>query len=494
MNSLQPITLFSDLPPTSGSPSSFTVSLAVHACALVAIAFLFNHMPRVSEHRPNRHYSVRTLTLHDWQPQLHWSAQAPGGSPAEPAKDVMARAAGSAMAASRPQQLLSPRIPARQTLIQPDAPPKVVLPRDTRIPLLLLSSRERAVAPKIIPPPPQKPAAVTARPTLALPNFESRAADIQLASSKAGSQSFLVASTTSPVSMPVQGAVHLPETSSKTPTLPSPATVMSISSVILPEGKIAVPLANEVAAVSLPKSAEPGSNPNPSNSGHGDIAARRNGVGPGGNGNQSGKESAAATGPSGKPGGESGQSSGTQSGPDNGLASANNAGSVARQEAGSLAEAEPRTTRLTLSKTGKFGVVVVGSSVAEEYPETLGIWADRLAYTVYLHMGLAKNWILQYAVSSAHQVPGANRPDAPWPYSMVRPDLAAGDLNADAILVHGFINVAGRFDQLAVVYPPQFAQTKFVLGALQQWQFRPAMQNGQTTPVEVLLIIPDELE
>ncbi|HET9087504.1 MAG TPA: hypothetical protein VFN53_08275 [Acidobacteriaceae bacterium] len=494
MNSLQPITLFADLQPTSGSPSSLTVSLAVHTCALVVLAFLLNHMPRVSERRPERHYIVRTLTLHDSDPQLHWSGQTGGGSPADPAKNVTAQVSGSAMAASRPQQLLSSPVPARQTLIQPDAPPKVVLPRDTRIPLLLLTSRERILTPKIIPPPPQKPSAVTPRPTLALPNHEARAADIQLASSHAASQSFLVASTTSPVSMPVQGAVQLPETSSKKPALPSPATVMSISSVILPEGKIAVPLANEVAAVSLPKSPEPERNPNPSNVGHGGIAAKQNGVGSGANGTQSGKESAAANQAAGKLGGGSGQSSGTKTGPNSGFASAHNTGLGAGQEADSLAEADPRTTRLTLSKTGKFGVVVVGSSVAEEYPETLGIWADRLAYTVYLHMGLAKNWILQYALSNARQIPGANRPDAPWPYSMVRPDLAPGDLNADAILVHGFINVAGRFDQLAVVYPPQFAQTKFVLGALQQWQFRPAMQNGQTTPVEVLLIIPDELE
>jgi len=77
---------------------------------------------------------------------------------------------------------------------------------------------------------------------------------------------------------------------------------------------------------------------------------------------------------------------------------------------------------------------------------------------------------------------------------MVRPHLMPADVNADAIMVHGFINSGGRFEQLAVVFPPQFAETKFVLGSLQQWQFRPATENGQHTPVEVLLIIPDEAE
>ena len=57
-------------------------------------------------------------------------------------------------------------------------------------------------------------------------------------------------------------------------------------------------------------------------------------------------------------------------------------------------------------------------------------------------------------------------------------------------MVHGFVNLTGRFEQLAIVFPTEFAQAKFVLNALQQWKFRPARQNGQLAPVEVLLIIP----
>ena len=86
------------------------------------------------------------------------------------------------------------------------------------------------------------------------------------------------------------------------------------------------------------------------------------------------------------------------------------------------------------------------------------------------------------------------RPDAPWPYQILRPNLAPDDSDSDAVMVHGFIDTEGRFEQLAVVFPPQFAQTKFVLDALQQWQFRPATQNGKSTVVEGLLIIPEEAE
>jgi hypothetical protein len=76
----------------------------------------------------------------------------------------------------------------------------------------------------------------------------------------------------------------------------------------------------------------------------------------------------------------------------------------------------------------------------------------------------------------------------------VRPNIAPGSIDADALMVHGFVNQAGRFEALAVAFPPQFAQAQFVLNSLAQWQFRPATQNGQDVKVEVLLIIPEMLE
>jgi hypothetical protein len=73
----------------------------------------------------------------------------------------------------------------------------------------------------------------------------------------------------------------------------------------------------------------------------------------------------------------------------------------------------------------------------------------------------------------------------------VRPNLAAGAINADALMVHGFVNEAGRFESLAVAFPPEFQQAQYVLGALSQWQFRPAAENGHPAKVEVVLIIPE---
>ena len=84
--------------------------------------------------------------------------------------------------------------------------------------------------------------------------------------------------------------------------------------------------------------------------------------------------------------------------------------------------------------------------------------------------------------------------EAPWPYDIVRPNLDPGSIDADALMVHGFVNQSGYFETLSIVFPQAFPQAQFVIAALQKWQFRPAMQNGQSAKVEVLLIIPEQFE
>jgi len=46
---------------------------------------------------------------------------------------------------------------------------------------------------------------------------------------------------------------------------------------------------------------------------------------------------------------------------------------------------------ITLSRDGQFGAVVVGAALEEKYPELAGLWSGRMAYTVYLHVGLARS-------------------------------------------------------------------------------------------------------
>jgi len=158
---------------------------------------------------------------------------------------------------------------------------------------------------------------------------------------------------------------------------------------------------------------------------------------------------------------------------------------------------QPTATHITLPKGGQFGAVVIGDSLEDEFPEMTQVWGGRLAYTVYLHVGLARSWILQYSLprnDDAALAGNIARLEAPWPYNIVRPNLVPGSVDVNTIMVHGFVNQSGRFETLNVVFPPEFPQSQFVIASLQQWQFRPAMQNGQIARVEVLLIIPQTME
>jgi hypothetical protein len=84
--------------------------------------------------------------------------------------------------------------------------------------------------------------------------------------------------------------------------------------------------------------------------------------------------------------------------------------------------------------------------------------------------------------------------DAPWPFNIVRPNVSNDAADAETVMVHGFVNQSGRFEGLKIVYPPEYPETEFVLASLQQWQFRPAARDGQLARVEVLLIIPEEMQ
>jgi hypothetical protein len=118
-----------------------------------------------------------------------------------------------------------------------------------------------------------------------------------------------------------------------------------------------------------------------------------------------------------------------------------------------------------------------------------------MAYTVYLHVGLSRSWIMQYSLpreEDAAEAGNVLQLSAPWPYNIVRPSNGAGDMEADALMVHGFVNAAGRFEGLTILVPPEYEGAKLMLESLQQWEVRPAAQNGQNVKVEVLLIIPEE--
>lgn len=442
-----PLSLFAEPSAPAGRPSSFAFSIVAHVAVAGAVYFGVTHLPRIEDRTMLERFSVRQLDLHSLDPNFPNMPRrdAPDNKIPYPAPAVLDEVTGGLPPdLAEAMRTFIGAAAGRQTLIQPEFQTHLSFAQQVPLPTLIIwtpgpAARKRIVAPSAAP-----PAASSVKPSFDLPNQETRTADVAVAATDVSPRiQSLPAGTTSPLethsAKPVQMA---PATISASAEQPTPTAVLSISDVRMPDGTVLLPPVND--------------------------------AGPAG----TGKFSASVHG-----GGASGH-----------------AAQDAKREDADDATIDGRrlsAEHIIVSRDGKFSVVVVGSSLEEEYPETAELWANRVAYTAYLHVGLRKNWILQYSVTRAAETADAGRVarlEAPWPYDIQRPNLLSRDLNGDALMVHGVLNQAGHFESLAIAFPRSFRYASFVLHALRQWQFRPARQNGQATPVEVLLIIPEELD
>ena len=472
--------------------------MLVHA-GVVGLTYLGLHRPHVTPPRDQR-VTLRLLELH--RPELQPALPAPNGTVYAPSGAKASAVASAGAAGSMPtvpKELLN-LTKARQTLVQPDLPPNITRPQEVPIPAALLWSMPDVHMAAIAPP---QRLDTTARvsPSLRPPNHELALGDVAISSTSFTTDApALPPSTTSPVVLPgpafEQKVLEMWSNSNRPP---APATVISASQMEMADGTIALPSINEVEAVPVGDKLSPGRGGSSALDGNGagdskagTGAAEGKAPGFGTQNNALGSQDSQAT------GGNQGSllKNGSSSAAANtGLNAA--AGQTPGAVPGNGLTDGSGVSRIQLPKNGKFGVVIVGSSLAEQYPETQGIWGGRMAYSVYVHAGQAKNWILQYSLPRSADAAAAGenvRPDAPWPFDIVVPHGALSGFNADALMIHGFVNVAGRFEQLAIVSPRDFAQQAFMLSALREWQFRPASQNGRATEVEVLLIIPESAE
>jgi hypothetical protein len=483
------ITLFSDRPEAVLSGSSFLVSILVHGAVIgvVALGILYGPQSRVV----TESYTVRHLELHAPEPQMRASAGSGIRYPG-PHRAARTPATGGKQAAPQAQlRLVAQGAPGAQTLVQPKIKSPPTLAREVPIPTAVIWSPEKTVVKTIVPPKPAMPTAADVHPSLDPPNEEVNLADVGIsATDLASPKQPILPSTTSPVVVhgPEQAQVA-PATTSVSSAQPTPAAVMSISDLHMANGTVTLPPVNETVSSASPGALAPGQAKAPSQTGNGNQAAKADGTGAvqgtgekGDRPEPAGNRNVAKTGPA--QGADSGNRNEKKTAPAQGAdsGSGNGAGNY------------PAFDVIKLPKDGEFGAVVVGSSLEEKYPEIAELWSGRLAYTVYLHVGLARTWILQYSLSRADDAAaGGNiaHIEAPWPYNIVRPNLAPGAIDADALMVHGYVNQAGRFEALAIAFPPEFAQAKFVLDALAKWEFRPATQSGQNVRVEVLLVIPE---
>lgn len=474
------ISIFEQHPPAPRAISSVGLSCLLHGAGFAVASYAILHAPRVHVQVITERYSVRHLELHtpDAQPtdaegaKISYPDKEAGKGTLQDALSAALQDAGQEDATEKVAREDTPPLPetapgkgSNQTLLQPQFHTHATLAQSAPIPSVVIWTPELASKKDIVAPTPDAQTASTAKPALDPPNEELNLADRAVSATHAQPKiATPPPGTTSPIVHDAPALVQMaPATMSLSARPPTPTVVLSLSDLKLNDGSVTLPPVNEVQMQLNAREMAPAT---PS---HGGSTAKAG----------AGTAIAAASTP------------GTSAVP------ARENAQKPQPEGQSTGAGLANTAHIVLPKDGKFGVVVVGSSLSDEYPETLQIWNDRVAYTAYLHVGLAKNWILQYAqVRSADAASNGEegRLEAPWPYDIFRPNLISSDLNADALMIHGIVNQDGRFEKLAIAFPAEFDHASFVLHALQQWQFRPARQNGKPTAVEVLLIIPDELE
>ena len=444
------LSLFAEPSVSSARPSVFALSIMAHAAVVGLVYFGITHLPRIQYPSLLQRYSVRQLDLHTLDPDFPNMPQLPPPEESKipyPGREVVEQMSGGVTpdVADAMRAFLGSAA-GRQTLVQPAFHSQLSFAEQVPLPTMMIWTPELIPHKRLVPPLPNPPTAANVMPSLELPNLETRLADVALASMELAPRTEpMPAATTSPLDTHSAKPVQMPPaTIAPSFESPTPTAVLSISDVRLPDGTVFLPPVYDMA-----------------------------------------KSAASALAGASKIAGIDPDSSPR--------------GGTPREEVDDIAIDGRRlsTDHILLPRDGKFSVVVVGSSLAEEYPETPEIWANRMAYTAYLRVGLKKNWILQYSLTRAADTAAGGRVarlEAPWPYDIARPNLLSRDLNADALMVHGILNQAGRLESLAIAFPSSFRYASFVLRTLRQWQFRPARQNGQPTAVEVLLIIPEDAD
>src|ERR1700722_13927947 len=541
MRSSGTLSLFSERPDSGQRPYTFALSVLAHIVVIgaVSLGLFLAPPPKVLPQR----FTLMHLDLDSIAPPeirraaggiMAPGSQAPGTSAS--AKDLKSSPAAKAMPQEAALNQIENVKPGPQTLVQPDILKPIELKEETPIPAVVIWTPKKVQVTKLVPPELKPPLMTEVKPSATAPNNEASLAPIPISSTDLSLKTQMMpASSTTPMVVhgPPAPVQQPPVTAAQNKVPPTPTAILSLTDTHTKEQKVAVPQVSEtnskqssgalavgkvgdsertVASESTNKNGSPTSKA-------GTVASKTDGNGDNkATGSSATSTSSAAadnkTGSGDKKSGEVASKSGDSSGkPGNqgksiGVANANGPtgpGAGKTEAKGDAGEGthegaggdQAGYVRFLLPKEGRFGSVIVGASLSDKFPEVDDLWNGRMAYTAYVHVGLPKTWILQYQLSRAQQTPATSNIthlEAPWPYNIVRPNLPAGAINADALMIHGFVNKAGRFEELAVAFPPQFPDAQFVLSALQQWQFRPAAQNGEPERVEIILIIPEIVE
>jgi hypothetical protein len=475
MTGSRTITLFTESGDGGQRSPSVVLSVLFHCIAAGLFSFGAMYTPHLDTRADAKRYTVRSIDLETPEQRMQREARDKVKYPGPAPKSLPAKP-GAGNPIERPPVLrqIAEAQKGPQILVQPDLPVQLALSQEVPVPMMAIWTPKKAEVHAVVAPQPEKRTGANVKPRPDPPNETVDLSDISIATSPVAAPKLpTLPSTTSPVAVQTPAQVQLaPATVSQPSAAPTPVAILSLSDLKMAQGKVVLPPVNETAASKSQGTLASGRAQEPS------ARGKSNQAGDAG----SGTSHASAADPRGKTAVAAKPEAADSSPPKETDADAGQSG-------------QPSATKITLPKDGQFGTVVVGESLDSQYPELAAVWGGRLAYTVFLHVGLARSWILQYSLprsdeaAAAGAIPGL---EAPWPYNIVRPNLVFEPGEGNTIMVHGFVNQAGRFEGLNIVFPPELPLAQFVLKSLENWQFRPARQNGQVARVEVLLIIPEE--
>ena len=154
-------------------------------------------------------------------------------------------------------------------------------------------------------------------------------------------------------------------------------------------------------------------------------------------------------------------------------------------------------TRILHPSGGNFDVVIMQSATRADLSDVGSILTGNPVYTVYLPVGDAREWVMEYCVPAAENarnnpyevyVGDATPISAPYPISTVIPNSILGQAHRENIVFHGYLTVNGSFRNIEA--RDQSALTHLIAPLLNQWRFRPALKDKVPAEIEILLVVP----
>lgn len=484
-------------------PGLFT-SVFIHfsfVLLLVRLPFsLFFHRASTQPKAEEHHVHEIVYVLHPLNLSDHFLAVRPkglGGKPGQGSLPNRPPARGGTAFHPALTIISNPPLPdnTRQTIVQPSSPPKLKIPRDLRLPNVLIGST-------LAEPPKPESAATPPRPEIQVPVVPR----IQSSPSTPAAPTLALTPPTNPLPnplLPVSPPPAAPPEPSKTTEAPAIADLgihagtssgasrlLSLSIDPAPAAEsVTLPPGNRLGAFSI--SPAGGTEGSPGGIAGGDARG-----GSGGNGG--GGDASAGVGA-----GDAGGGGGGTATVSEGISISGGNGN----ESGALPSFFASTLVYPVKPPGprRLAMVVTAGPTGGGGLQVYGVLKGGKIYTIYLPMP-GRNWVLQYCVHNSSARSNSIRPShgieirmdqaivppsAAEQFDFHRPPLSKSATNGkQMIILQGIIREDGSVGELKILQGLLEAVDQAALAAFSRWKFRPALRSDKPIAVEVLVGIP----